>query len=317
MKARIIALAAIAGLLVIPVFTRNLFVLHILIICFVYGVIIANWDLTLGYTGILNFAHFSFFAIGAYAYAILTKFFNVSPWFGLVAGGIITMLSALLVALPTLRLKGIYFCLFSFAFTQILYSMILFNASDLTGGSQGLTHIPALQLGPIEFGGVDKVPNYYLALAMFVGFTIVVYWTLRSRVGLAFQALRDSEQYAVSRGISPYRYKVISVIISGFFTGAIGAFYAQYLQVLSVEMLGWSTLTLGMAMLVVGGPGTLWGPIAASFILTLLSEYLRGLEAYRYIIIGILMVVVIVLVPSGLAGIARFGARISHRRSAE
>jgi len=299
-------------LLVAPILTNEPFILNVLILCMVYAVVISAWDLTMGYTGIFNFGHFSLFAIGAYTSAILSKSFGASPWLGLLLGGLVTALASLLLALPTLRLKGIYFALFSFAFQQILYSIILFNAWNLTGGSLGVVNVPSFRLGSLDFGAIDKTPVFYLALAIFAVSTLGLYLTVKSPIGLALQALRDSEQYAISRGIDPYRYKVIAVVISALFTGVAGAFYAHYFQVIGTQILGWDILSLGLAMLVLGGLGTLFGPIASAFALTGISEYFRGIEAYRFLIIAGITVAVVVLLPSGFGGLVGWRAKTSE-----
>jgi branched-chain amino acid transport system permease protein len=266
--------------------------------CFVYSVVTSNWDLVVGYSGIFNFGHLGFFAIGAYVSVIMSKSFGLSPWIGMFIAGLVTTLAGLLVGIPTLRLRGIYFALFTFAFQQGLYSLILINPQGLTGGSQGLMFIPPLRMGSVELSRTNKVGAYYLALGIFLVSTITLYRVIRSYIGYAFKALRDSEDYAISRGINPYRYKLLSVLISAFFTGVIGSFYAHYLKVLGPAIVGWDFFLLALAMLVIGGLGTLFGPIGASFVLFLVSEYTTGLGAYRFIIIALVMIAALLVSPS-------------------
>ena len=303
-------LPTIAFLFLIPIIIGGFsFNLKLIILSLIYAVLVSNWDLTLGYTGIFNFAHGAFFAIGAYTSGILAgggmppyvkPVFHVSPWLALLAGGVVASVSSLIIALPSLRLRGIYFALFAFGFQQTLYSVILVNPNYLTGGSQGLTHIPNLQLGPISFGGIESTPDYYLILCIFLASTFFLYKIIHSKIGMAFVALRDSEVYAMSRGIDPYKYKTLSVLISAFFTGIVGAFYAHYLGVISIEILGWGFISLGLSILILGGVGTFFGPIIASFIMTFISEHVRGFFAYRPVIIATILVVVMVLRPSGI-----------------
>ncbi len=292
-------------LLVFPLIVSQPYILHVLILCFVYAIVTTNWQLTVGYSGIFNFAHFGFMTIGAYTAAILALRFGVSPWVGLISGACTAAVAGLLIGLPTLRLRGIYFCLFTFAFQQLVYSMILINPGQLTGGSMGLMFIPSLTFGRTILSHTNKLPAYYLALALFFVSTLLLARLVNSRFGLAFKALRDSESYAVSRGISAYKYKLIAVVVSAFFTGGIGAFYAYYMNVLGPSLLSWSIMVLGFAMLVIGGLGALYGPIVAAFVLTIASESLSGLGGYRYLIISGILVAGLFLRPATVAATRR------------
>jgi branched-chain amino acid transport system permease protein len=292
-------------LVLLPLLTRNGYVLHLLILCFIFGVAVTSWDLTIGYTGIFNFAHFAFFSIGAYTSAILAKSAGVLPWLSLPVAGLVAAAASLVLSLPTLRLKGIYFALFSFAFVKVVYSLILFNPGGLTGGAQGLVGVPSFSIGSFEFSHVDKTAYYYLGLALFGISTYAIYRVIRSPVGLSLQALRDSEAYAVGRGISAYVYKVSAVAISAFFAGLIGAFYGNYLGVVGLETMGWEILSLGLAMLVLGGVATLFGPIISVFLLTVGFELLRqSTPGFQYLAIAIVMISIVVLAPFGIGGIA-------------
>jgi len=285
-----------------PFIVRSEYIVHLLILCFIYAVIASNWGLTVGYSGVFNFAHFSFFAIGAYTGAILSVSYGVSPWIGMLAAAGTAALSAFIIGLPSLRLKGIYFALFTFAFQQALYSIIFINPGGLTNGPQGLVRIPALRIGSMRLDHFNKGPAYYVALVIFLLSTVYLYAIVNSRVGLAFKALRDSEDYAVSRGISPYRYKLVSVIASAVFTGIMGSFYAYYMAVLGPAILGWGILILGLAMMVIGGLGTLVGPIVAAFVLTFASEYLTGIGGYRFVIIAAIMLGGLLIGPLAARG---------------
>lgn len=280
-------------LAILPLLVHNPFVLHLLILGLVYAVITSNWDLVVGYSGIFNFGHLAFFAIGAYSAPIIGRSFGISPWLCLPIGGVLAAIGSLVIALPVLRVRGLYFSLLTYVFGQIFYSLVLLNPGNITGGSQGLMSIPALRLGSITLNRSDKFASYYLALALFLISGVVLYITLRSKVGLALKALRDSENYAISRGINPYKYKILAIILSAFLTGAVGAFYAQYLGVVGPGIMGWGSFLLVMSMLVLGGLGTLFGPMIASFILLFISEFLSGVGAYRYIILGCVMIVVL------------------------
>ena len=287
-------------LALMPIMTSSSYLIHLLVVCLIFAVVASNWGLQVGYSGIYNFGHYGFFAIGAYTAAVLSVSFSVSPWAGMVAGATAATLAGLVTGLPTLRLKIIYFALFTFSFQMLIYTFVMINVGGLTGGNEGLYLIPSLQIGDIRFNHYSKVPAYYLALSIFLLSTVVLYRVVHSRLGVAFKALRDSFDYAISRGISPYKYKLIAVLVSAFFTGLIGGFYAYYMGVLGPTILSWGILIVGNAMLVIGGLGTFYGPIVAAFVLTVAAESLSGLGAYRYIIIASIMIAALLITPQEL-----------------
>ena len=139
-------------------------------------------------------------------------------------------------------------------------------------------------------------------LLLFFITVVSLFILVKSNVGLAVMALRSSEPYAISRGINPFKYKSIVIIVSGFFTGLIGAFYAHFLGVIGPEILGWNFVVIACCIVMLGGPGTLYGPIVAAFLITILSTYLAGLEAYKYLIIAAVMLIIVLRYPSGIAG---------------
>lgn len=303
LRGRVPLIFSLGFLFFIPLFYSDTYTLHVMIISFCYAVIAMNFDLLLGYAGVFSCSQFAFFSIGSYTSAILALRLGVSPWIGVFAGAGAAALAGLVVGLLTLRLKGFYISLFTFAFQMVFYSVLLMNPYELTGGTMGLLNIPSFQLGTIKFGGLSKIPDYYLFLFIFLVSTFIMLKTVGSHIGLAFIALRDHEEYAICRGINPYKYKTIAFVISVFFTGLMGGFYAHYLHAVDLYIMSWGTMALGMTMLVVGGIGTIYGPIIASFFLTFLVEFLSGMGPLRFILVSSLMIVVLIFAPSGLMGI--------------
>ena len=295
----VLPLLAVIVLALVPTMTSG-YLLHLLVVCLIFAVVASNWGLQVGYSGIYNFGHYGLFAIGAYTAAVLSISFGVSPWAGMAAGATAAALAGLVIGLPTLRLKIIYFALFTFSFQMLIYTFLMINVGGLTGGSEGLFLIPSPQIGAIRFNHYSKVPAYYLALLIFLLSTVVLHRVVHSRLGIAFKALRDSYDYAISRGINPYKYKLIAVVVSAFFTGLIGGFYAYYIGSLGPTILSWGILIMGNAMLVLGGLGTFYGPIVAAFVLTVATESLSGLGAYRYIIIASIMIGALLMTPQEL-----------------
>jgi branched-chain amino acid transport system permease protein len=319
----------IVGLL--PLFFHdNLHIMNILTMCLIWGVVAAAWDLIMGFAGIFTFGQIAFFVMGAYGSAILTRTYGISPWLGLLAGGGIAGLLGVLVGLPCLRLKGAYVALVTFAVHMILEPLL---KSDLgrsvgTGGTQGLLSIPSLKLGSYHFSHLELVPWFYTAFGIALISLLIIYKIIHSPWGLAFVALRDSETFAKSLGVDDFKYKLMVYGMSAVLTGVIGGFYGHYVGVLSTRILGLDLFLLLMVILVVGGIGQFPGAVIGSFITVFFSEMLRPLETYRLVIFGGVVVLLVLFLPGGMAGVlvsaratgpmkavGRFAWKKSERRS--
>ncbi len=290
------------GLLVLvflPLIFDGSYARHLLIVALVYAVIASNWDLSLGYGGIFNFAHLAFFGTGVYFCAVMSKTFSVNPWIAIPGAGLASMLAAAIISLPVLRLKGIYIILVTFAFSQLILQLVLSQA-EITGGSVGMVFLPPLKIGDYNFARDGKLAYYYLALALFVLSTYFLRRIVKSVFGLSVVALRDNEDYALSRGISLARQRVLTLTASALFTGIAGGFYATYLRVASPQVFGFGILSLVLSMLLVGGISSIWGAIVAAFVLTFLSEAMANLGAWRHLITAALIVGVLLFYPGGL-----------------
>ncbi|RLL64647.1 branched-chain amino acid ABC transporter permease [Ochrobactrum soli] len=307
--------AVCAILLVSPLFMADSYSRHILILALIYGVVASNWDLSLGYGGIFNFGHLALFGIGAYAYALLTTLAGVDPWLAMLLSGIAASVAALLVTIPILRLKGIYIVLVTFGFAQLVMQFIL-SQSQITGGSQGMVRLPSVYFAGHNFIRDGKLGYFLVALALFVASTLFLRVLVRSRIGAAIVALRDNEEYAISRGISLVRVRALTLASSALFTGIAGAFYASYQRSVSLDVFGMSLATIVLSMVLLGGTSTIYGPICASFLLTWLAELMVDLGAWRPIVTGLLILIIVLAFPRGLAGMgASIAARFAvHRR---
>jgi len=291
------------------IFGSNPHIMHILIMCLIWAVVATAWDLVIGYGGIFSVGQIAFFAVGAYASALMTKTgvntlgIGMSPWLGIFMGGIMAGLAGLVIGLPSLRLKGAYIALVTFAFHETLPPLVRAGQPIGTGGVGSLVGIPPLQLGSYVFTPMDRIPSYWVALGIFVGLMFAIYKIINSRFGLAFVALRDDEPFARSLGVNMYRSQVMLFTISAFITGIIGGFYAHYLGTISHGILGLDIFVLVLVMVIVGGMGRYPGAAIAAFIFTFANELLRSLEGFRAIVLGAIIIAVVVLSPQGLMGI--------------
>lgn len=287
-------------LCILPTFVKSGFIIHIFIMTFILSAVVAAWDLIVGYAGIFSFGQVAFFTIGAYGSAITSMQLGVSPWLGIILGGISAGIVGLIIGIPCLKLKGLYVALVTFTLHLSLTAFIYLGKPIGTGGSHSLTGIPSLNIGTYVFTIMNRVPTYYVALALSSVVIFIVYKIIHSSFGMAFTALRDSENFSKSIGINEYKYKIIVFGLSSLLAGIMGGFYSHYVGLISHNLVGLDLIILLLVALIVGGLGKFPGSIIATYIIVFLNEYLRPLEEYRAIILGVIIIAAIILLPGGI-----------------
>lgn len=298
----LLLLALFAVLAVVPQVFTDAYIRHLFIIAFIYAIIASNWNLSLGHCGIFNFGHMTFFGIGVYTAAILTKTGGIDPWIAIPVGGLTAAISAVIMAAPVARLKGIYVVLVTFAVNQLMMQLILSQA-DLTGGAKGIVRLPFLAIGDYSFIRDYKLGYYYIALILLGLSTAFLIYIGNTAFGKSLKAVRDAEDYATARGISVARTRVSVLVLSAIFTGIAGGFYTIYLRVASPEVFGFGTMSLVLSMVLIGGINSILGPVIAALALTFASEAMAGIGGFedaRYIVIAVAMILVLRLAPGGL-----------------
>jgi branched-chain amino acid transport system permease protein len=298
-------------LLALPSLITGSYGRHLLIVSLVYAVVAACWDVSLGFAGLFNFAHLAFFGIGVYVSAILSKLIGLDPWLSILLAGLFATAAAVIVSLPVIRLRGIYVVLVTFAFGQLVQQIVLSQAG-ITGGSQGMVMVPALHLGSYNFARDQKLAYCYAAIALLAVSVLLLRWLMASPLGVAMRAVRDDESYAAARGISAARTHLLAIVASAPLTGIAGGFFGAYSRVASTEVFGFGTLSLVLSMVLLGGTGTLYGPILAAFLITFTSEALVGLGLWRFLIISAGMILVLVALPGGVASIPQLFRRKTY-----
>jgi ABC-type branched-chain amino acid transport system, permease component len=308
LDSKTLGLAALIVLgLLVPLVVQDSYTRHLFIIGFIYAVVAASWDLSLGYAGIFNFGHMAFFGVGVYATGLAAKLLGIDPWLAMLLGGVAASAAAALIALPVVRLQGIYVVLVTFAFSQLVLQLVI-SQSDVTGGTQGLVRVPTIELFGYNFVRDYKFGYYYVAFVMMVVAVACLRRIARSDFGLSIVAMRDNEDYAASRGIPIALQRLKVLVASAFFAGIAGGFFAIYLRVASPEVFSFATSSLILSMVLVGGTSTIYGPVLAALVLTFVSEGLanvEGLAEGRFILIAVAMIVVLVFLPKGLASALR------------
>jgi branched-chain amino acid transport system permease protein len=280
----------------------NAYVLNIMSACLIWGVVAASWDLSIGYANVWSFGHIAFFAIGGYASALLGLYAGIPPEANIPIGGAIAAVIGFLIALPCLRLHGIYIAMVTFGVHQVLGTFIQWGR-DYTLGYGGLIGFPPVQVGQFTFSSSTPFASYYVIFGIAILFFFIIYRVINSSIGLAFVGLRDSEPFAKSLGVNEYRYKLIVFVISSFIAGLMGAIYTSFFATISPSVLNVSNFLIVLIMLMIGGLGRFPGAIIGAFIITGLSEALRPLGVQRFVVLGAIVVAVMIVIPQGLMAV--------------
>ncbi len=297
--------------LTLPFIIRDRYFQHLLVLSGIFVILTSSWNLLAGFSGLLNLGHAAFYGIGGYASALLALKFGVSPWIGLPLGGIISALFGIFLGIPSFRLSGPYLAITTIGFSEIL-RLVSMNWVDLTRGSLGLYGIPPLT--PIQFSETLVIKfaseqNFYYVVILFASLTILVIKRLiDSEFGISLKSMREDEMGSESIGIDTSRYKLTVFMISAFLAGFSGALYAHYVRLISPEMLSLGETFTILTMVMIGGLGTLYGPVVGAVMLTFLSEGLRFLEDIvkldiRFVIYGALLMVTILFMRNGVVGL--------------
>jgi branched-chain amino acid transport system permease protein len=297
-------LAAVAVLLVLPAVLSS-YALSIFVFIFFFGFLGQAWNIVGGYAGQLSIGHAAFVGVGAYTAAILARDTGLTPWIGMFVGGAVAALLGAVIGYLGFRfgLRGFYFALLTVAFAEI--ARIVTANLELTGGALGL--YITFTGDPRQFQFSSNAPHYYIALALMLTATGVTAWTERRRLGLYLAAIREDEVASEALGVDSFKYKMLAIVLSAFLTGMGGTFYAFYFLSLQPNTVFGIPLSVEITLrAIVGGSGTLLGPILGSFLLTPLAELSRayfskgGWTGVHLIAYGILLIVVVLFVPQGV-----------------
>ena len=303
----VLLVLAIAAALVGPLITANSFVRDLWVLVAMWGAVATAWNLIGGYAGGLSLGHAAFFGIGAYTSSLLYLDLHLSPWLGALAGGLVAMLSALVIGFITIRLRGPFFALATLAFAAIL-GIAATNLTALTHGAEGMTIPFSPGLGHAIFA--SKIDYYYVALALLLVYVALTWWISVSRFGYYLVAIRENEDAAQALGIDAVRVKLAATLLSAFMTALVGSFYAQYRLFFEPSIFA-TDISVQIALFaIIGGLGTVWGPLIGAAVLvpltgelqSLLGSALPGIDAFVY---GAILVLAILFVPNGFVSLVR------------
>ena len=285
---------------------------HLMVMCGIWVISSLGLNLILGYVGQLNLAHGTFFGIGAYATALLIQGLGLSFWMALPLGCLITAILGLLTGLPTLRTRGHYFPIATMCLGISIYYVIA-RWDELTGGARGLFGIPRPSPIPLPFVGEvsfdTTLPCYYLILFFVLLTLLAISRFTRSLVGKRLIAIRGNETLAQSVGINTMRDKVVFLSISTLIAGLAGGLYAAYMGSLMAEQAHFLGSFEMLLNVMIGGVGTMAGPVIGGILLPMLTEAFHFLGGLRLVVYGILLILIMGFLPQGIAGGLREAAR--------
>ena len=300
-----IGAAALLALLAAPLVINSPFVYHLAVQVCIFGALATAWNIVGGYAGQLSLGHAVFYAIGSYAATMLVIHFGLSPWIGMFGGAIVAVAASLVIAYPTLRLRGPFFALATIAFLEVCRLLVV-HFEGLTGGSAGL-NVP-LNIG-LQWM-IFREKWAYLAIAFgFLVVTLWISWLIRySRFGFYLIAVREREDAARAVGINAVKVKIAAAVISAALTSILGSFHAMYLTFIEPSAAFSLELSIQIAMFaLIGGLGTVAGPLLGTILVLPAAELSRGwLSALgngtHGFVYGVVLVLVVLFFPRGLVG---------------
>jgi branched-chain amino acid transport system permease protein len=301
----ILAGAALALAVAAPLVIPSTYVVHLLLMSWIWAILGVSLNLMLGVTGLLSLAHGALFGIGGYVSALLVVRLGMNFWPALGLAALASGLAGFVIGLPTLRGRGPYFVISTLCFGLVV-QIVIDKWESLTYGPLGITSIPPASalsvpgLGRISF---DTLPmQYYLALAMLAVAVVLFRRLVDSRVGRAFHAIRTNQDLAEALGVPTLRLALLAYVLSGMVAGVAGALYATYITYLNPADAGFAVALNAILYVVIGGSGTVAGPIVGALLMTIAPELLRLFGEARLLFFGLLLILVTIFVPHGIVG---------------
>jgi len=307
-------IAALAFFIALPQLISVKYYLHLSILALVWVIVAQGQNLIQGYTGYVSIVQAGFMGIGAYSTALMGIHFGLPVWLTILLAPVITAVFALATGYPSLRVKGHYFAIVTLAFNMVIF-IVLMNYSELTQGEAGITGIPK----PGDRDGLlnfkDRQVYYYFALSIAVLMTALIALIMRSRVGAILIAIRQNEDLVNAVGIAAWKYKLFAFVTSAVYAGLAGAIYAHYQSFINPEIFTIAQSLDAILAVIIGGSGTLAGPVIGAFIVVFLPEYLRFAESFRLVLYGLILVLATIFMPKGIVGLVQgVWSRLSGRR---
>jgi branched-chain amino acid transport system permease protein len=289
--------------LLIPLFIRDRYVIGIFIVLLLNCSLAVSVFPILG-TGLFTVAHGGFMAIGAYTATTLVMKLGLNCWLAMLVAGIVSIIVAVLLSFPTLRVKYLYFFLITFGFNEII--RLALGNWEWVGRTEGITDIPRPNIIIPGFINIDfrsVAHYYYLALFILLIITLVVHRLWSSQMRRIWQAIHINESLTQSTGIDVFKYKMLVFVIGCFFAGVLGAFYAYYYRFIAPSEFGLLTSMYPLFYVAIGGLGSISGALIGATVLTAIPEIFRFARIYQPMFFGAVLVIVMLFLPKGLMGL--------------
>lgn len=302
-----VALFLILGL-ILPILSNSPRLILIGNIVFYYMILALSWNLIMGYTGIFSFGHMASVLIGGYTAALLVLKLDLSPVMGLLAGGIMAAFANFILGILCLRFRGFYLTLVTWAFSEMTIT-VLNNQYKFTGGSMGLA------VKGIFSSGTGSRPYFYLGLGITTVFLLMLVFLINSKVGIYLKSIRDDESASEVMGVNTTWWKIFAFTLSGFWAGIAGVFYLNFMGAIDPTVGNLMELGNVMLMVIVGGIGSIIGPVLGSIFVASASQLLAGsLESMSMLIFALLMIVTLRYFRGGIvSGIERLKSILVSR----
>jgi branched-chain amino acid transport system permease protein len=288
----------------------------------IYAIAVLGFNLLLGYTGLLSFGHSAYFGVGAYAVAFMVKYLHTQSMELFLLGAIVaSVLVTTLFGYVCVRYTRIFFSILTLALSQVLWSLA-FKFFWVTGGTDGLRVPTPKLLGVVTGEHEDKIEflshgYYHYVLVVFILCVALMWLIVHSPFGKALQAIRDNETRARFVGIQIRRYRLVAFLVSGVFTGIAGALWVPLNGLTTPDILYWPFSGEIVFMAVLGGFRNFTGPIVGAVVFNYLKTYAVGFTVYWQALLGLVLVVLVVVLPTGIVGTAKLLAAAARRRSAQ
>ena len=308
------ALVALGFFIALPQVITVKYYLHLSILALCWVIVAQGQNLIQGYTGYVSIVQAGFMGIGAYSTALLGIHFGLPVWLTILLAPVITAVFALATGYPSLRVKGHYFAIVTLAFNMVIF-IVLMHYASLTKGEAGITGIPKPATGERWLNFKDREVYYYFALTIAALMTLLIALIRNSRIGAILVAIRQNEDLVNAVGIAAWKYKLFAFVTSAVYAGLAGAIYAHYQSFINPEIFTIAQSLDAILAVIVGGSGTLAGPVIGAFIVVFLPEYLRFADSFRLVIYGLILVLATIFMPRGIVGVASdVWGRIAGRR---
>jgi branched-chain amino acid transport system permease protein len=269
----------------------------------IYAIFACGYNILFGYTGLVSFGHAAYFGLGAYGAGLALYHFNIPQWMAFCIGVMLATLGGIIFGFISLRTRGAYFALVTLAFSQILY-FIAFTSYRITGGDDGLRNIPVMdfRIAGLHITPLNPLPFYYFILLITILSILIIWRLLNSPFGRSLITIKENESRALSCGINVKGVKLLSFVLSSFFSGVAGALILIFQLFVHPESLHWVTSGDVVVMTLLGGRGTFVGPFIGAGVYLVLRDWVSTITESWQLFVGILFILCVVYFPSGIWG---------------